>query len=85
MGEEEAYTLVTHVRPLFLEKPTTTTLTNFYRENLGDSLTTDNTNIYDDGKYDVFRAARWHRFKFAMNGDWEAANFNVYAKQEGVS
>ena len=85
MGEEEAYTLVTHVRPLFLEKPTTTTLTNFYRENLGDALTTDNTNIYDDGKYDVFRSARWHRFKFAMNGDWEAANFNVYAKQEGVS
>jgi len=84
-GDEDAYTLVSKIRPLFLTAPTTSTLTNYHKEVLGDTLTTDATVTYADGKYDVLRSARWHRFKFDMTGDWEMGSYNVYGSKEGVA
>lgn len=83
MGEEEAFSTITHVRPLFLTAPATSILTNYYKENLGDTLTTDTTTTFSDGKYDVLRSCRWHRLQFNFTGDWEMSHFNVYAVQEG--
>ena len=83
MGEEEAFSTITRVRPLFLTAPETSILTNYYRENLGDTITTDTTTTYSDGKYDFMRSCRWHRLQFNFTGDWEMGYFNVFAVQEG--
>jgi len=85
LGEEEDYSLVSRVRPLFLRKPTSSQLTNYYRDNLGDALTTDATTSLSEGQYDLLRSSRWHRLKFNFVGDWEMAYYNVYAKKEGVA
>jgi hypothetical protein len=83
MGEEEAFSTITRVRPLFLTAPDSSAMTNFYRENLGDTLTTDQTTPYGDGKYDVMRSCRWHRVTLSFVGNWEMGSLNVYATQEG--
>ena len=83
LGDEQNLTLVTRVRPLFLVKPTTSNVINYYRNNLGDTLTAGQTSSFADGKYDFIRSARWHRIKFNFAGDWEMGSFNVYANTEG--
>ena len=85
MGDEDAYTLINKIRPLFLTDPSTSTLTNYYKENLGETVTLDQTVAFSDGKYDILRSSRWHRFKFDFTGDWEMASFNVYGAKEGVA
>ena len=84
MGDEEKFSLVSKIRPLFLEAPTSSTVTHYYRDNLGESLDMGDTVTYADGKYDVLHSSRWHRFKFDFNGDWEMAQFNVLANEEGT-
>lgn len=83
MGDEEQVSTITRIRPLFIRKPTSSNVANFYRMNLGDDLTTDELSPYGDGKYDILRSARWHRFRFDFTGDWEMSHLNVYAVQEG--
>lgn len=83
MGEEQFFSLVTRIRPLFLKAPTSSYVTNYYKNNLGENLTTGVTHAYANGKYDIHRSARWHRFMLSMVGDWEMGSYNVYAAQDG--
>ena len=82
-GDEDSYLELSAVRPIFLTTPPTANLTNYYRDTLGDALTQDTTTAMNDGKFDVLRSARWHRFKFDMVGNWEMAYFNAYATKRG--
>lgn len=83
MGDEAKFNLVSRIRPLFLTPPTSSTLTNYYRNNLGESLTTGGTVNYGSGKYDMLRSARWHRFMLNLTGDFELAELNVFATPAG--
>jgi hypothetical protein len=83
MGDEDTFSAVTKVRPVFLIAPTSATMTNYYRNAMGASLTTGDTNTYTDGRFDCLRSARWHRFKMDFSGDWELSDINVYATSEG--
>ena len=74
-GDDGQVITVTRVRPRFLTAPTTARMTNYYRMNLGDSLTTDATTDISNGAFDVVRDARWHRIEFAFTGDWEMPGF----------
>lgn len=84
MGDDEKFTLISRVRPIFLTKPTSSTMTNYYKQNIGDSLTTGGTSTFTDGKYDRLRSARWHRLQFDFVGDWEMADMSIYASDEGM-
>lgn len=84
MGNETDFTLLSRVRPRFLTAPTSATLTNFYRNNLGDSLTTDQTVNLSSGRFDFLRSARWHRVRMEFSGDVEIPGFVPYASLEGV-
>ena len=83
VGDDEVYNDVSHVRPLFLTEPTSSMLTNYYKDDLGDSLTTGNAVSFTNGKYDVLRSARWHRFTFSFVGNWEMGYFNVFSSKRG--
>ena len=84
-GDPQRFTTVTRVRPIFLTKPTTARLTNFYRNNMGDSLTTDaSTDLSSYGSFDFIRDARWHRLGWEFTGDWEMAAFSPEWEVSGL-
>lgn len=82
-GDDSEVWLLSKLVPLFFTKPTTASMTNFYRANLGDSLTMDTLATFSDGRFNKMRSARWHRFRMDFTGDWEMAHINVYAGVEG--
>jgi hypothetical protein len=71
-GADENVTMLSRVQPLFTTKPEAATMTNYYRDNLGDDLTVDETVVMDSkGRFDVLRSANWHRAQFEFTGDVE--------------
>lgn len=83
-GSDGRISLLQRVRPRYLDTPTSSTMTNYYRDNEGSALTTGVTTTESNGKYDVLRAARWHRSKFNGSGDMEVTGLDVTAKDAGA-
>ncbi len=84
MGADEQLTEVMRVQPLFLSKPTTGSMTNYYRSSLGNSLTSDQTVSMDaKGRFDVLRSANWHRDVFSFTGTVEISAMRVDAQPDG--
>jgi len=68
-GLDEQLSLLSRVQPQFLSRPSSASMTNYYRDNLGDALTTDQTVTMDSkGRFDVYRTANWHRALFNFTG-----------------
>ena len=59
-------------------------LTNYFKNNMGDALTTDTTTDLSSGKFDVIRDARWHRLQMEFTGDWEMAGFSPEWEGSGL-
>lgn len=68
MGDDDNFYLLDRVKPRWLTKPTSATMTNFYKNNEGDALTTDFTTSMASSRFDLLRSARWHRLQFNMVG-----------------
>jgi hypothetical protein len=83
-GDDHRFNTITRVRPRFLTAPNTAVLTNYYRNNTGDSLTTDTSTEISSGKWDVIRDARWHRLQMSFSGDWEMAGFAPEWERSGL-
>ena len=73
IGDDSKFTLLTRVKPRFITAPTSASMVNYYRSNLGDSLTTDATTTMSSGRFDVMRESRWHRFRQDFTGPVEIA------------
>lgn len=71
LGDDTQLTLLTRAKPRFFTQPTSSNVINYYRNNLGDSLTLDATTPMLSSRYDVFREARWHRLRFDHTGNVE--------------
>jgi hypothetical protein len=82
-GDESVFVTPSRVRPRFAQSPTSSTLVNYYREDLGDSLTTDYTSTLTDGKYDFMRSSKWHRFRFNMVGNHEIYGMDITTVEDG--
>ena len=82
-GDDEKFSTVMRVRPRFTQAPTTGTLVNYYRNNLGDSLTTGATTTLSNGKFDLKRSARWHRLDLSFSGPVELAVLDVPTAEDG--
>lgn len=83
LGKDNVITLITRVRPRDVTKPTSSTLTNYYRDSLGDTATQDATTTLASNRYDVIRSARWHRFKKTDTGNGECLALDVEAQDDG--
>lgn len=85
IGNDEGFTTLQRVRPRFITKPTSSSMVNSYRNNLGDALTQDaSTPLSSGGSFDLLRSARWHRVRFDLVGDWEMAMFDAVADPDGT-
>jgi hypothetical protein len=83
-GNDSQFNTLTRIRPRFLTAPTTARLTNYYKNNMGDALTTDTTTDLSSGKFDVIRDARWHRMQMEFTGDWEMSGFSPEWERSGL-
>lgn len=87
-GADESVSLLSRVQPLFLTRPTSATMTNYYRDNLGDSLTTDQQVVMDaKGRFDVKnggRSANWHRALFEFSGATEVTQLRADMQEDGL-
>lgn len=77
-GDDDAVTLLTQIRLRFAAgfKPTTATCDTFHKMNSGDDFMPGPTSTINDGKFDVLKAARWHRAVFNMTGNARVTGIN---------
>lgn len=87
-GEDDKVTLLSRVQPLFLTKPSQASMQNYYRDNLGDSLTADDVVQMDSrGRFDVAnggRSAVWHRGHFEYTGPTELQELKAEMQEDGL-
>ena len=85
VGDDAIVSSLIRTRCRFFQSPSSATATNYYRMNLGDSLTTDSTNTMVDGKFDFTRSSRWHRVVYTFNGDHEISGCDFDLRADGTS
>lgn len=86
VGDDDAVSLLKQVRVRFSAGygPTTASLTTYHKMSSGDSLTLGTTTSINDGKFDVLKAARWHRGVFSMTGTVRVTGMNAMLEDAGV-
>lgn len=67
-GDMTDFSFLSRVTPRYTRKPSTATATNYYRNEIGDSPTTDATIELSRGRFDFRRSARWHRLRMTQSG-----------------
>jgi len=83
-GDDTQFSLLNRVEPRFITAPTSGSLTNYYRNTLGGTLTADAGAVMDANyRFDVLREAKWHRLSFNFTGDLELAQFNLIGEVSG--
>jgi hypothetical protein len=97
VGSNQAVSLIRRVSPRWFTKPQTSSMTIFYRPDLGrqsftivppganpSNETTGPTVQINRGRFDFLSRAQWHRFVCSWTaGTWEAAGLNIELKQAG--
>ena len=83
VGDDERFSTIQRVRPRFFTAPSSASLINYYRNNLGDSLTTGATTSLSNGKFDLMRSARWHRLEFSFTGPVEFNTLDIPVVEDG--
>lgn len=82
VGDDSTYSQLMFVRPRYSLKPMTAQATNFYRNDLDDTITSDVTVSSLDGKHDFLRVSRWHRMRLDVTGDCSVSA--MYFKLQGM-
>jgi len=83
-GVESQYSLLSRITLRYLSRPTTATATNYYQDYLGGTWTTDATTTEASGRFDVLRAAPWHKVTFDFTGDYEVTAADAVVQPAGV-
>lgn len=82
-GDPQTYSTVTRIIPQFLTAPESASFVNFYKDNLSDSRTSDQTTTMSSGRFDFLRSARWHSGRLDMVGDHEIVGINPQSVEDG--
>ncbi len=84
-GSEDVISLCKRVRPRFRSAPTAGTLTHQTLMTLGDTPTSvAGTSTMHDGRFDVLRSARYHRFALTLSGSCEVEAVVPTLVQQGL-
>lgn len=82
-GDDDNYYVLQRVKPKWLVKPTSATMTNYYKASEGDTLTTGITTQMDRSRFDLLISSRWHRLQFNMVGDCTTNEVEAVYIQDG--
>lgn len=83
-GDEEQVSLCTRVRPRMRTAASSGSLTNYSVMSLGDTVTTGVSSTLHDGRFDVLKAARYHKFALSMTGPCEVEAISPTLVAQGV-
>lgn len=85
-GDDTLFSHLIRVKPRFGRYPTDDAqITNYYRYNLGEPGITDKTQpLAYQGWYNIRRAARWHRFLYEFDGDYEIVGMQPILQPRGA-
>jgi hypothetical protein len=84
VGDDTSEYLLSRVKPKFLTAPTSATMTNYYRQSIGDSLTVDTTTTMASSRFDVLRSARWHRTAYSFTGNVKLNEVQLELQNAGL-
>ena len=71
IGDDVKFSTVTRAKPRFTTAPSSASLTNYYKNELSDTLTLDTTTYMSSNRFDLLRESRWHRGRYDFTGDVE--------------
>jgi hypothetical protein len=83
IGDHDAVSMLSRVRPKFLSAPASAFGLHKHRMNLQDTLVNGVEEPLIDGKFDFSQSARWHRVRFTGTGIYEMNGFAVGAAAAG--
>ena len=83
-GDDTYLSTVRRIKPRFLRAPLSAAMTNYFKRNLGDTLAEGQTIAMNDGKFDMLKSSRWHRFKIEFTGNHEITGIDVSSKVDGT-
>lgn len=85
IGDDQNYIFLNRVRPRFVVSPTSGTLNNAWRDNLGDTLKSAGASVsLNSGKFDFERSARWHQVRMDFQGDLELTGVDIRGEPDGL-
>lgn len=82
-GDDTAYSTITEVKPRFLTRPASASMTNYAKAYEGDVKTQCDTNSINGNKFDPLASGRFHSLKFDMIGDYEMVGFDPKLVPDG--
>lgn len=82
-GDDVWVNTLSRGRVRYITAPSSAQMTNYYRMNLGESLTSDQTTTEVSSKFDVLRSARWHRLVFNFTGAVETTGLYLDVRRDG--
>jgi hypothetical protein len=84
-GDDAQYSTLKRVRPRFIEAPDSASLNHYFKANEGDSLQTGvMVAVFNDGKFDLLKSARFHRVKINNVGNCELSALDYELKPNGT-
>lgn len=74
-GDDTQFTTITAVKPRFIARPGSSSITNYTKEYADDEPALCNISAINGNKYDVLSSGRYHRLKFDHVGDYEMVGY----------
>jgi hypothetical protein len=75
-GDHFRFSAIRDMRASYFSEPTVAKLTNFYRSVRGAPLVKGVTTTQQNGRFNVRRSSRWHRFRLDFTGPMEILGFD---------
>lgn len=83
LGDDEAFTTLTRVRPRFAAAPAVATLDHLIHDLLGSTPAVAESSTLNAGKFDALWSSRWHRLRLNTTGDMEITALAAQLAEDG--
>lgn len=83
-GDEDAFTFCSSLKVRYLRQPSSSQAAGVYLDELGATQASGESDVKEDGKYDMRQTGRWHWFQVENTGAWEATAVRPSLKQAGA-
>lgn len=82
-GDEDAFTFCDSLKVRYIAQPATSSAAGIYLDEIGATQVSGESDVKEDGKYDMRQTGRWHWFQVENTGSWEATAVRPRLKKAG--